>query len=87
MSVAGAQKLSSLSAARAMTSKPAPTETYSPTHKRPIDDAAYWLDRAEELRTIADSMSHPDTRLMMLDLAQTYKEMADRAYQRAKNSQ
>jgi hypothetical protein len=69
-----------------MTSKPAPVERFSPTHKRPIDDAAYWLDRAEELRIIADDMIDPDTRLMMLDLAQTDKEMADRAYQRAKNS-
>ena len=69
-----------------MTSKPTPAETYFPTRKRPIDDAAYWLDRAEEIRAIVEDMKDPDARLMVLDLAQTYKEMAERAYQRAKTN-
>jgi len=67
-----------------MTSKRAPAELFSATRKRPIDDAAYWLDRAEELKTIADGMSHAPARLMLQDLAQTYEEMADRVYRHAK---
>jgi len=67
-----------------MTSKPAPE--FSPTRKRPIGDAAYWLDRAEELKTIADGMSHVPARLMLLDLAQTYEEMADRVFRGTKTN-
>ena len=67
-----------------MTSKPSPAEPISPTRRQPIDDAAYWLGRAEEIMAIVEDMKDPDARLMMFELAQTYKEMADRAYRRAK---
>lgn len=63
----------------------APTFAFSPTRKRPIDDAAYWLDRAEEIQTAADGMIHPETRAQMLKLAESYKHLAERAYERAKN--
>ena len=59
--------------------------TFSPTRRRPIDDAAYWLDRAEEVQTIGEGMAHPDTRARMLALAHTYKVLAERAYVRSKN--
>jgi hypothetical protein len=59
--------------------------TFSPTRRRPNDNAAYWLDRAEEVQTIAVGMSQPETRGRMLALAHTYKVMAERAYVRAKN--
>jgi len=64
---------------------PASPFTFSPTRRRPIDDAAYWLDRAEEVQTIADGMVHTEARARMLALAHTYKVMAERAYVRAKN--
>jgi hypothetical protein len=65
----------------------APTSpfTFSPTRRGAIEDAAYWLDRAEEVQTIAEGMTHPETRSRMLGLAHTYKVMAERAYLRAKN--
>lgn len=66
--------------------RPPPADsTYSPTPRRTIDDAAYWLERAEELQAIGEGMTHPDTRAQMLKLAQTYKQMAERAYQLARN--
>ena len=52
------------------------TETFSPTGRHSIDDAAYWFDRAEEIQSIAEGMSHPKTRMLMLDLADSYKLMA-----------
>jgi hypothetical protein len=67
-----------------MPNRPPLAETFSPTRRQSIDDAAYWLDRAEEIQTIAESMSHPDTRVLMLDLADSYKRMAERALVRGK---
>jgi len=56
-----------------MTSKPSPAEPISPTRRQPIDDAAYWLDRAEEIMAIVEDMNDPYARLMLFELAQTYK--------------
>jgi hypothetical protein len=64
---------------------PASPFSFSPTRRGAIDDAGYWLDRAEEVRTIAEGMVHTETRARMLALAHTYKVMAERAYVRAKN--
>ena len=61
-------------------------KTFSPTGKQPIDDAAYWLDRAEEIKTIAEGIGNPHARLLMLDLAETYKRLAEQAYERANRS-
>jgi hypothetical protein len=61
-------------------------ETFSPTRKQPIDDAAYWLDRAEEIQALAEDMKDPAARILLLDVAKTYKKMADRAYERAQAS-
>lgn len=70
-------------------SRPQPSDPtsfhFSPTRKLPIDDAAYWLDRAEEIETAAEGMIHPETRAQMLRLAESYKRLAERAYERAKN--
>jgi hypothetical protein len=59
----------------AMSPRPPASFTFSPTRRQPIDDAAYWLDRAEEVQTIAEGMAHPETRAQMLALAHTYKVM------------
>jgi len=59
-------------------------ETFPP--RQPIDHAAYWLDRAEEIQTIAESMGNPHARLMMFELAETYKKMAERANKGARGN-
>jgi hypothetical protein len=64
---------------------PTARQAHSPTSQRPIDDATYWLDRAEEIQTIADGMRDPHARILMLDLIETYKRLAERAYERAKH--
>ena len=42
-----------------------------------IDNAAYWLTRAEEVQAVAEGMSHPQTRLKLLELAEAYKSLAE----------
>jgi hypothetical protein len=37
----------------------------------------YWLERAEEARTIAEYMSHPETKRQMLGIAESYVRLAD----------
>jgi len=64
---------------------PASPLTFSPIYRGAIDDAAYWLDRAEEVQTIAEGIVHTETRARMLALAHTYKVIAERAYVRSKN--
>jgi len=59
--------------------------SFSPTRRGAIDDATYWLDRAEKVQTIAEGIVHCEARARMLALAHTYKVMAERAYVRAKN--
>jgi hypothetical protein len=54
--------------------------------EQPIDQAAYWLGRAEEIQTLAESLGNPHARLMMLELAETYKKMAERANSRARDN-
>lgn len=38
-----------------------------------LDDPKYWLERAEEVRSIADQLSDPDSRRMMLWIAEGYE--------------
>ena len=44
----------------------------APQYKADLD---LWRDRAEEARTQAEQMSNPETRRMMLQIAETYERM------------
>jgi hypothetical protein len=41
-----------------------------------LDDPKHWLERAEEARSIADQLSDPDSRRMMLRIAENYERFA-----------
>jgi hypothetical protein len=38
-----------------------------------LDDPKHWLERAEEARSIADQLSDPESRRMMLRIAKDYE--------------
>jgi hypothetical protein len=42
----------------------------------PINDPAYWRERAEEARRIAKQLADPVSREMMLDIARSYDNLA-----------
>jgi hypothetical protein len=44
--------------------------------KRLLDDPQYWRDRAEEARTQADKMKDPETRHIMLRIAEGHARQA-----------
>ena len=46
-------------------------------------DPKHWRDRAEEARAMAVQMSDRETRNMMLDIAESYEKLANRAEKRA----
>jgi hypothetical protein len=48
-----------------------------------LDDPQHWLDRAEEMRKLAEEMREPETRRMMLSIAEGYDKLAQRAQERA----
>jgi hypothetical protein len=39
----------------------------------------YWELRAEEVRTIADTLNDPEAKVLMATVADTYEKMAERA--------
>lgn len=47
-----------------------------------FNDPAYWRDRGEEVRAIAEHFKDAETRRMMLDIAADYDFLARRAEQR-----
>jgi len=47
-----------------------------------LDDPKHWRDRAEEVRSLADQMSDPQTRRMLVSVADDYEKLAKRAEQR-----
>ena len=47
-----------------------------------LDDPKHWLERAEEARSIADQISDPDSRRMMLRIAEDYEPLANHARRR-----
>ena len=52
--------------------------------KLPIDDPDYFWSRAEEARLMAEQMTDPEAKLMMLGVVQTYEKLAKRAEARLK---
>jgi len=55
----------------------APPHTY--------DDPKHWCDRAAEMRGLADGVANVEARRMMLELADDYDKLADRAAKRQMN--
>ena len=53
--------------------------------KLPIDDPDYFWSRAEETRVMAEQMTDPEAKLMMLGVVQTYEKLAKRAEARLKD--
>jgi hypothetical protein len=43
----------------------------------------FYLERAEEMRALADQMSSPDARQKMIGVAESYERLAKRASERA----
>jgi len=41
-----------------------------------LDNPEHWQERAEEARSIAEQMSDPDTKQMMLRIAEDYERLA-----------
>jgi hypothetical protein len=48
-----------------------------------LDDPQHWLERAEEMRRLAEEMRDAETRRMMLSIAEGYDKLAQRAKERA----
>ena len=47
-----------------------------------LDDPKHWLERADEARSIADQISDPDSKQMMLRIAEDYERLANHARRR-----
>jgi hypothetical protein len=48
-----------------------------------INDPDHWLDRAAQMRALAETMTDIETREIMRQLADDYDKLADRAARRA----
>jgi hypothetical protein len=48
------------------------------------DDAGRWSDLADEARAIAATMSNPEPKLVMLEIAECYMRLAKLAEQRSR---
>ena len=48
-----------------------------------INDPKHWRYRAEEARAMAESMTNPEAKQMMLDVAADYERLAKRAEERS----
>jgi len=47
-----------------------------------LHNAEYWRNRAEEARAVATQMKDAHTKAVMLQIAQDYEKLAERAEQR-----
>jgi hypothetical protein len=56
------------------------------TNAHILDDPQHCLDRAEEMRRLAEDMREPETRRMMLSIAEGYDKLAERAKERARQN-
>jgi hypothetical protein len=52
-----------------------------------INNPQHWRDRAEEARVNAEQMSDPEAKRMMLEIAEGYLRLAERAEQRRRESE
>jgi hypothetical protein len=52
-----------------------------------MDDPEHWRARAEEARVHAEQMKDPETRRMMLGIAESYEQIARRADERLRDTQ
>jgi hypothetical protein len=43
------------------------------------DDPTYWRERADEARALAELMRYPHTKSAMLNVAEGYEKLAERA--------
>ena len=48
-----------------------------------FDNPKHWRQRAEQARALAEQMSDPASREMMVGIAKDYERLAERAEQRA----
>ena len=55
--------------------------------KRPLDDPQYWRDRAEEARVRASEMKDPETKHIMLRIAEGHERQAQPLEKKAADSQ
>src|SRR5690348_8425040 len=59
--------------------------TLMPNKTRPhmprflVDEPDHWLNRAEEMRILAERMKHPETKAIMLRIAKDYGKLAEQA--------
>jgi len=49
-----------------------------------LDNPEHWQERAEEARSIAEQLSDPESRRMMLRIAEDYERLATHASRRKK---
>ena len=52
---------------------------------RDLNDVKHWRERATEMRALAEGMGDAHAIRLMLDLANDYEKLADRAAERAKS--
>jgi hypothetical protein len=52
-----------------------------------INNPQHWRDRAEEARVNAEQMRDPESKRMMLEIADGYMRLAERAEQRLRESE
>ena len=52
------------------------------TRASPLDDPAHWRQRAAESRRIAEQLDDPNQKKTMLEIAESYEQLANRLEQK-----